>query len=82
MVIVSYVASQTWFKRPFQAHLVTLPRELWAPQDTDGAVGSLCWWGQPAHGRGWDWVGVEVSSNPTILRFFDSLQLFFYWLTT
>ena len=31
----------------------------------DGALGSLSWWGQPAHGRGWGWVGFEVSSSPS-----------------
>jgi len=29
------------------------------------ALGSLMWWGQPAHGRAWEWVGCEVPPNQT-----------------
>jgi len=31
----------------------------------DEALGSLSWWGQPAHGRGWDSVGCKFPSNPS-----------------
>jgi len=32
---------------------------------SDGAVGSLSWWGQSAHGRGWSRMGFRVPSNPS-----------------
>ena len=51
--------------------LTLLPRELWCPipggaeAGLDGALGSLSWWGQPVHCRGWGWVGFKLPSNPS-----------------
>jgi len=45
------------------------------PGGTQGhgwALGSLSWWGHPAHSRSWNLVGFQVSSNPTILWFSNS----------
>jgi len=50
--------------------------ELWCPipgglkARLDGALGSLSWWGQPAHGRGWNWMGFKVPPQPKL--FYDS----------
>ena len=51
--------------------LVQLPREAVVPHPGD-AQGQAGWssgqpelvGGSPAHGRGWDWVGFELPSNP------------------
>lgn len=40
----------------------------------DGALGSLSWWGQPVHGRGWNSVGFEITSNLS-QSFYDSMIL-------
>ena len=54
------------------SHWNRLPKEivgapsLEVPKAMDGALGSLSWLGHPAHGRGWNWMGFKVPSNPTI----------------
>jgi len=45
-----------WHRSPREA--VGAPSVEVLKARLDGALGSLSWWGQPAHGRGWELDGL------------------------
>lgn len=54
--------------------LALLPRAAVGAPSRPGWVEPWAAWGQPAHGRAWNWVGFKVPSNPShpmSLQFYD-----------